>query len=244
MRHDTHRHDHSARALAEAIVHANSYRQSHEEARLTSESPALTIALSRQVGAGGTSIATEVGNRLGWPVYDHSLLERIAGQMHLRTQLLESVDERRTHWLTDCLNSLGQAPAVSSNAYARHLIQTILSLGAHGSCVIVGRGSTYILPPATTLRVRILGDREHRVVGLSRERGISRAEADARIDQIDRERIAFIKDHFLKDPRDPLNFDMVLNSSSFTYAECADLIIETLHRVEARVKAGEAVCHA
>jgi cytidylate kinase len=240
----THRHSQSARALADAIVHANSYRQSHEEARLAPDSPALTIALSRQVGAGGTSIATEVGNRLGWPVYDHALLERIAQEMHLRTQLLESVDERRTHWLTDCLESFGQAPALNANAYVRHLIQTILSLGAHGSCIIVGRGSPYILPPATTLRVRIVADREHRVLGLSRERAISRAEADAQLEDIDRERLAFIKDHFLKDPRDPQNFDVVLNSSCFSYAECADLIIEALHRLEARVKSGEAVCRS
>ena len=236
------RHHHSARALAESIVHANSYRHSHAEARLTPESPALTIALSRQVGGGGTSIATEVGNRIGWPVYDHALLERIAQEMHLRTQLLESVDERQTHWLTECVEAFSQAPAISTNAYVRHLIQTILSLAAHGSCIIVGRGSPYILPPATTLRVRIIADREHRILGLSRERGISRAEADAQLDQIDRERIAFIKDHFLKDPRDPQNFDLVLNSSCFSYAECADLILEALHRLEARVKSGEAVC--
>lgn len=240
----THRHSYSARALADAIVHANSYRTSHEEARLTPDSPALTIALSRQVGAGGTSIATEAGNRLGWPVYDHALLERIAQEMHLRTQLLESVDERQTHWLTECTQSFVQTPTINTNAYVRHLIQTILSLGAHGSCIIVGRGSPYILPPARTLRVRIVADREHRLIGLSRERGIARAEADAQIDEIDRERITFIKEHFLKDPRDPQNFDVVLNSSCFSYAECADLIIEALHRLEARVKAGEAVCRS
>ena len=237
-----HRHPHSARALADAIVHANSYRQTHQEARLTPDSPALTLALSRQVGAGGTSIATEVGNRLGWPVYDHNLLERIAQEMHLRTQLLESVDERQTHWLTEVAESFAQTPALNANAYVRHLVQTILSLGAHGSCIIVGRGSPYILPPATTLRVRIVADREHRILGLSRERGISRADADAQLDDIDRERLAFIKDHFLKDPRDPQNFDVVLNSSCFSYAECADLVIEALHRLEARVKSGEAVC--
>jgi len=237
-----HRHSHSARALAETIVHANSYRQSHEEARLTPDAPALTIALSRQVGAGGTSIATEVGNRLGWPVYDHALLERIAQEMHLRTQLLESVDERQTHWLTECAESFSREPSISTNAYVRHLIQTILSLGAHGSCIIVGRGSAYILPRATTLRVRIVADREHRVLGLSRERGIARAEADTQLDHIDRERIAFIKDHFLKDPRDPQNFDVVLNSSCFSYAECADLIIEAMHRLEERIRAGEAIC--
>jgi cytidylate kinase len=234
------RHRHSARALAEAIVHANSYRQSHEAARMSPESPALTLAISRQVGAGGTSIATEVGNRIGWPVYDHALLERIADEMHLRTQLLESIDERQTHWLTECVESFSQSPAISTNAYVRHLIQTILSLGAHGSCIIVGRGSAYILPPATTLRVRLIADREHRVLGLSRERGISRADADAQLDQIDRDRIAFIKDHFLRDPRDAQNFDMVLNSSCFSYVECADLIVEALHRLEARIMSGEA----
>jgi cytidylate kinase len=234
----THRHAHSARALAESIVHANSYREAHEQARLAPDSPALTIALSRQVGAGGTSIATEVGNRLGWPVYDNALVLRIAQEMHLRTQLLESVDERRTSWLTDCVESFCQQPVISTNAYIRQLIQTILSLGTHGSCIIVGRGATHILPPRTTLRVRIVADREHRVLGLSRERGFSRAEADAVIDQIERERVTFSKDHFLKDPRDPQNFDVVLNSSCFSYSECADLILEALNRQEARVKTG------
>ncbi len=232
----THRHSHSPRALAEAIVHANSYREAHEQARLAEDSPALTIAISRQVGAGGTTIATEVGNRLGWPVYDNALVERVSQEMNLRKQLLESVDERRTSWLTDCVESFRQTPTFSTNAYVRHLIQTVLSLGAHGSCVIVGRGSSQILPPRTTLRVRIVADREHRVLGLSRERGIARAEADAQIDQIERERIAFVKDHFLKDPRDPENFDLVLNSSCFSYNECADLIIEALQRLETRVK--------
>ena len=129
----------SARALAEAIVHANSYRESHQQVRRSSGVPALTIAISRQAGAGGTSVAAEVGARLGWPVYDRELVERIAREMHLRTKLLESVDERRTSWLVECAESFSQVPLVGESAYVRHLIQTILSLGSHGSCVIVGR---------------------------------------------------------------------------------------------------------
>jgi cytidylate kinase len=231
---------HSARALAETIVHAHSYRESHQQARRTPGSPALTIAISRQAGAGGTSIGSEVGARLGWPVYDHELVERIAREMHLRTKLLESVDERHTSWLVECAESFSQVPLVSESAYVRHLIQTILSLGAHGSCVIVGRGASHILPPVTTLRVRLVGDREDRITALARELGISHEEASRRIDVIERERIAFSKDHFHKDPRDPQNFDLVLNSSCFSYSECAQLIIEALHRLEARVRASTA----
>ena len=46
------------------------------------------------MAANGTCIAREVGNGVGWHVYDHELLERIAQDMGLRTVLLESVDER------------------------------------------------------------------------------------------------------------------------------------------------------
>jgi cytidylate kinase len=160
--------------------------------------------------------------------------------MHLRTKLLESVDERHTSWLVECAESFSQVPLVSESAYVRHLIQTILSLGSHGSCVIVGRGAAHILPPVTTLRVRLVGDREDRITALARELGIAHEEASRRIDVIERERIAFSKDHFHKDPGDPQNFDLALNSSCFSYSECAQLIIEALHRLEARVRASTA----
>ncbi len=231
-------HHHSARGMAEAIVHANSYRESHQQARGSSDAPSLTIAISRQVGAGGTAIATEVGTRLGWPVYDNELVQRIAQEMHLRTKLLESIDERHTNWLTECVESFAQVPLVSESAYVRHLIQTILSLGALGSCVIVGRGSAHILPPATTLRVRLVADREDRVTAFGREVHVSRDEANRRLNVIDRERDAFVKDHFHKDPHDPRHFDLVLNSSCFSYAQSADLIVEALRHLEARVRAG------
>jgi cytidylate kinase len=158
--------------------------------------------------------------------------------MHLRIKLIESVDERHTNWLTDCVESFSQSPLVSASAYVRHLIQTVLSLGAHGSCVIVGRGAAQILPPVTTLRICVVANREDRVLGLSRELRISRDEADDQIDTIERERIRFVRDHFHKDARDPQHYDLVLNSSCFAYHECADLIVEALHRLEARIKVG------
>ena len=140
-------------AWMDAIVRASNYREAHQQAR-SAHSTALTITISREAGASGTSVAAEVGARLGWPVYDNALLEEIAREMHLRTRLLESVDERRMSWLLQVAESFSQDAPVSENAYVRHLVETILSLGSHGACVIVGRGAAHILPAATTLRVR------------------------------------------------------------------------------------------
>src|SRR5262245_60312859 len=64
---------------------------------------AFTITLAREAGTQGTAVAHEVGKRLGWNVYDHELLERIAQDKGLRTDLLESVDERHSGWIKECV---------------------------------------------------------------------------------------------------------------------------------------------
>src|SRR4029079_5991322 len=123
----------------------------------------FTIALSREAGTQGAAVGREVGARLGWQVYDHELLERIAQDLGVRTILLDRVDERRKSWLKESFESLFGVPFVSEAAYVHRLIKTILALGAHGECIIVGRGSPFILPAASTLRVRLIGPLADRV---------------------------------------------------------------------------------
>ena len=86
----------------------------------------LSIAVARQAGVPGTTIAREVGARLGWPVYDYELLERIAQEMGLRASLLESVDERHQHWLVECVHAFSLEKRVTESKYVRHLVETIL----------------------------------------------------------------------------------------------------------------------
>jgi cytidylate kinase len=194
---------------------------------------AWTVALAREAGTQGTAVGHEVGRRLGWPVYDHELLERIAQEMGLRTNLLESVDERRGSWLEEALEDFLAVPLVSESAYVQHVIRTVLALGIHGECVIVGRGAAHILPPRTTLRVRLVAPLAERVSAVEKQLGISRQAADRRIRALDREYRRFVQDHFLHNPADPEGYDLVLNASRFAVAECADLIIEALNRVKA-----------
>jgi cytidylate kinase len=226
----------SPQQLAESLVLAGSYGLAGQKgpAREEADRPRFTIAVSRETGSGGTSVATAVGERLGWPVYDNELVERIAREMHLRASLLDSVDERRKSWLLECVEAFSSGRTVSESAFVRHLVETVLSLGAHGGCVIVGRGAAHLLPPATTVRVRLVGDLEERVLAMSRRLGVTHAESARRVEATDRERSRFIRDHFQKDPTDPRNYDLVLNTSRLTFAACAGLVIEALHHLEAR----------
>src|SRR5262249_13095954 len=133
---------------------------------------AFTIALSREAGTPGTSVAQALGARLGWPVYDHQLLQQIAHETGLRVSLLQSVDERRKGWLAAATEAFAAVPQVSESAFVRHLIQTVLSLGAHGHCVIVGRGAPHLLPAATTLRARLVGELDDRIASVTARLGM------------------------------------------------------------------------
>jgi hypothetical protein len=53
------------------------------------------------------------------------------------------------------------------------------------------------------------------------------------VEKTDRERAGFVRDHFHKDPRDPRNYDLVLNAARFALPECAALIIAALFRLQA-----------
>jgi cytidylate kinase len=205
--------------------------------------PTFAIALSREAGTQGTLVAQEVGKLLGWNVYDHELLVEIAQDMGLRARVLESVDERRQSWLLETAAALLSAPAtsewgplVSESAYFHHLVKTVLALGFHGDCVIVGRGAAFILPQATTLRVRLVAPLRERVAVVSRKLGISEREAAKRVRILDRERNSFIQGHFLKTIGDPRNNDLVLNTSRLSIRHTAELVVEALHRLQAQKK--------
>jgi cytidylate kinase len=224
-------------ALTEALVRANQHWQlRHQEEGAGSEkaaAPAFTIALSREAGTYGAAIARAVADRLGWPVYDTELLQRIASDLGVHQALLSSMDERHVSWLSEYLEGLSPHRGVSQYAFMRRLLETLLSLAAHGNCIIVGRGATKVLPAATTLRVRILAPREHRIQAVQREHGISREEAARRVEATDRERDEFVREHFGMDATDPRNYDLVLNAARFPTEQCAELIIAALDRLRA-----------
>jgi cytidylate kinase len=197
--------------------------------------------LSREAGANGTLIARAVGERLGWPVYDRELVHHIATDMGVRGTLLDTLDEKHRSWLQECMEAFGSGPAVSGSSYARHLMETIGSLGAHGQCVIVGRGAAQILPANVTLRVRLVGPMQERVKAVCQKLCIPKDDAKKWIKKTDDERSCFVKDYFRRDASDPRQYDLVLNSARLGVTACAELIIETLHRLQALAQPGSTV---
>ncbi|MBI3863801.1 MAG: cytidylate kinase-like family protein [Planctomycetia bacterium] len=220
--------------VSEALVRAAGHHDAaiHRSASeiAARDSRPFAVAISRETGTRGPAVARAVAGRLGWQVYDHELLELVARELHVGVELLENVDEHHITWLQECVEAFAAVPAVREQKYVRRMIEVMLTLAARGRCVIVGRGSPFVLPPATTLRVRLSAPREDRITVIADELKLSRYDAARHVDRTDRERKQFVRLHFLHDPADPHHYDLSVNTSQFAVDDCASLIVDALYQ--------------
>lgn len=185
----------------------------------------LTIAISCEAGAPGPEVAKKLGKRLDWPVYDREILDLISKQSGLRTELLSTIDEHDPHWLQETITAFGHPGELSSAGYFKHLKRVLVTLATHGNCILVGRGATALLPPQTTLKLRIVEPLERRTARIARQYHLSEKDAEKRTRQIDLERERFIENHFHACNCDPHGFDLTLNMALLSPNQCADLIL-------------------
>jgi cytidylate kinase len=185
----------------------------------------LTIAISREAGARGATIAKRAGEKLGWQVYSQELLEYIAQEGTFRQDVLDHLPASANDWVDDRLNRLLKEQNLSANASIMDLARMILSLGAQGEVVLLGRGAGCILPPRNTLHVRLVAPLADRIAYMSQWMRLTEEEAAEQVRTRDKLRSEFIAAHFHRDVGDVHQFDMVLNTSLLGEERCADLIV-------------------
>lgn len=168
-----------------------------------------TVAVSREAGARGTTVAEAVGRRLGWTVVTQELLDFLAEDdpADLERELPDVARLWAAAHFRELLQRRGLGEAAPPAAVARRLF----ALAARGNAVVVGRAAGHILPPATTLSVRLVAPADDRTAYLSDRLRLPAAEAAAERDAHDRSRAEFLRTLCDRDIADPTGYDLVLN---------------------------------
>jgi cytidylate kinase len=182
-----------------------------------------SICIAREFGAGGHTVGQKLSTLLGLPFYDRELVEAIGQQADIQTLVLQSVDEQTRGWLKDLVRDLFTGDATAHWRYEEQLASVILTLAHHGDCILMGRGSPFLVPRAHCLRVRFVGDRLWRIRRMAAMRGLSESDAADLVDQKDQDRDNFVRRSFSADPNDPHNFDLVLNAETLSFDAMAEL---------------------
>ena len=194
---------------------------------------ALTVALSREAGARGSTIAHRAGRKLGWQVYDQELLEYMAQDAAVGQGMVDALKPEAAAWIEGQLERLLRDDRVQLPPPILSMARIVLTLGAQGGVVLIGRGAGCILPPESTLHVRIVAPLEDRSAYMAQWLRLTAEEAAERVRLRDQRRAEFVATHFHRQPSDVYQYDLLLNSGKLGEDVCADLIARvTLARSE------------
>jgi cytidylate kinase len=187
---------------------------------------ALTVAVSREAGSRGGSIARRAAARLGWQVYSQDLLEYIAQDANFRQGIADTLSPAAGHWVEEHLEQIRTAGGLGKQPLWLDLTRTVLALAAHGDVVLIGRGAGFLLPSASTLHVRVMAPLSDRVAYMSQWLRLTVEEAAEQVVLRDRRRAELIATHFQRQVGDVYQYDLVLNSSLLGEELAAALICE------------------
>jgi cytidylate kinase len=168
------------------------------------------VTIEREFGSGGGGIACELARRLGWKLWDQQLTSEIAQRAQVPESAVASCEER----VDSSLYRLSKAfwrgsyergmPLANSRAFDTDhmmaMVEEIMgTIAAEGDAVIVGRGSPFFLREREdTFRVFTYAPRDEKMRRLL-AMGKSREDAEDLVENVDRERMAFIKHYFNAD---------------------------------------------
>lgn len=219
---------HIARSEAERNRWKSSPRPGRGQVGRLSYGPYLL--LSREEGTGCHEVAHQVAARLDWHLFDREIVNEIARDVHVRSRLIDSLDERDRAALEHILFSMFGVPTISTEDYMVHLNRTVHALGLRGDVVIVGRGAQFILPAQFGLSVRLIAPMDARVQRVAAMHNLTVNEARKRVEHVDLARAKFIRHHFRQDVSDPHGYDLIINTGSITADMASEIILRALEQ--------------
>jgi len=178
------------------------------------------ITISRQLGAGETSIAPAVAGRLGWSIADQSILSREAEITGISLPHAMNWDERDPS-LIDRLHGHGAEYAAFLNS-SRQVMQ---ELAAQDNVVIIGRGGALLLRGhPETLHVRLIADMPYRIKRVMEVRWIDEHPAREIIAKNDHNAALFYRHVFRADQNNSMLYDMVLRTDILGVERIVDIL--------------------
>ncbi len=201
--------------------------------------PVITIA--RQFGAGGSSVASLVAERLGADVIDKYLISEVARRLSLTTDDVEAEDERGRGLVERFVRSFAPLSSVGGMAWnppfpdmqldprteVLELTRSILhEVATSGNVVIVGRGAFVELRDVhPALHVFLWAPEDVRARTIMQRLGIDEPTAFRRIHETDANRAAYLHQVYKVNWRDPFLYDLVINTGRVGYSSAAESIL-------------------
>jgi cytidylate kinase len=198
----------------------------------------MIVTVSRQIGAGGSEIASRVAAALGFRLVDNELIDRVALQAGLSRTYVANREERAPGFLERLVRALSRSapelqsappdrpPEPEEKSLVAATEKVVADLAAEGRVVLVGRAASAVLSGShDALHVKIVAPVPLRLARIREADRVDEREAERRLRESDADRARYHRHHYGRDWSDPANYHMVLNTGALGLEGATDLIV-------------------
>lgn len=173
-----------------------------------------TVTITRQFGSLGRPIAKRMAELLGIEFYDRDIVEETAKKMGLSVQTVSNEEEAAKTGFFRMGLPLGSGTTEMQDKIFDEQAKIIQELTEHGSSIIVGRCSDYILRDnKNTIHMSIYAPYEARLRNCVDILHMEEDEAKKMIAKVDKARDSYHKNYAKYLPFDYNNKDVMIDSS-------------------------------
>jgi cytidylate kinase len=203
------------------------------------------VTISRQAGSGGIKFGRLLADRLNrrqeslahpWHSLDRELVQRIASDHHLSTELIDSLEKSSHSWIEEFITGLSHTDRSPSElAVFRRVMETMRALARAGHVILVGHAGVLMtrgMPGG--VHVRLIAPFEWRVKNLAKNDGLAEADAHEKVKLLDKDRAAFIARYWPSNAARDEAFHLMLNASLLTEEQMADCVLPLIGTAAAR----------
>jgi cytidylate kinase len=197
------------------------------------------VTVSRQIGSGGAEVAARVARALGWTLLDDAIVDAVAARLGVARADVEAHEERVPSLVERLASALTLAtpetfpPAVddplapSEERIVEVTARVIDEAVQRGPCVIVGRGAQARLAHRhDALHVLCHAPRAALVRRVASRLGLSPADAERRVDEVNRQREQYVRRHWQREWLSPLNYHVCVDTEWLGVDGAAALVVE------------------
>ena len=199
------------------------------------EGPFVTI--SRESGAGGSSLARALALRLNaetpeprsWTVYTGNLIEEMLQHHHLSPHLARFLPEDK---VSEISSSVGELVGLHPNLWdlVQKTNELMRRLARGGHAILVGRGANFATAAINNgVHIRLVGPAEHRARHMARLQQMTEADALAHNAKRDLARERYVRTNFNAAIKDPVAYDLVIDTGRVHLTEAAEVIATLVH---------------
>lgn len=198
----------------------------------------MFITISREYGAGGSSVARLVADRLRWRLVDNQLVDEVARRAGMSSEDVAHRQERGPSFIERMARALATAspelmvpddaelPEAAEVRLARITEQVVADACMESNAVLVGRAAVAVLAQRQdALHVRLVGSAEFRAgVVMDRDK-IGRQEALKRLKEIDANRARYHQQFYSRDWHNPVNYHVTINTGLVGLERATDIVV-------------------